>query len=460
MVAPNGLFHPLFHPNFPFAPKQFPRFYGWVILLASILGVIMSIPGQTIGVSVFTDHLLRVTDLSRLELSNAYLVGTLTSGCLLPLGGSLLDRFGARLVIVSAALGLSVTLGYFSLSDRTIDFLSQHLPPISTSTIAFGVLVLGFITLRFSGQGMLTMASYTTLGKWFDRRRGMVSGIQGVVLAGSFAMAPWVMSRGIAALGWRSAWQVMALLLILGAGVGWLLLRDNPEECGLWMDGRTPTTTAKVSATNSGEDPTAEPPTLEGYNRGQALKTLAFWAVALALASHALTLTGITFHIVDIGTEFNLTESQIVTIFLPIAGVATGVGYGMGLAADRVRLQLLFMVMLFWQGIGFWALTRFDQALFEALTVIGLGVTTGCFGTLSTVTLPRFFGRAHLGAIAGVQMMVIVMASALGPSFLAWFQQQQNSYKPALYWCAALSFILIGLMALARTPRATPSPTR
>lgn len=85
-----------FRPNFPFSPAKFPIFYGWVILVASVLGVITSIPGQTIAVSVFTDHLIAATELSRLDLANAYLMGTLTSGCLLPFGGKLQDRLGAR----------------------------------------------------------------------------------------------------------------------------------------------------------------------------------------------------------------------------------------------------------------------------------------------------------------------------------------------------------------------------
>jgi hypothetical protein len=40
----------------------------------------MSVPGQKMGVSVFADPLLAATGSSRLEPSNAYLVGTLVSG--------------------------------------------------------------------------------------------------------------------------------------------------------------------------------------------------------------------------------------------------------------------------------------------------------------------------------------------------------------------------------------------
>jgi hypothetical protein len=82
-------------PDFPFAPGNLPVFYGWIILVVTTIGILMSIPGQTAGVSVFTDHLIAATGLSRLGLSNAYLIGTLTSGLLLPFGGVFIDRLSA-----------------------------------------------------------------------------------------------------------------------------------------------------------------------------------------------------------------------------------------------------------------------------------------------------------------------------------------------------------------------------
>ena len=77
---------PRLAPSFPFAPARLPFFYGWVIVAVATLGIVMSVPGQTMGVSVFTDHLIRVTGLSRLELANTYLLGTLASSFFLPRG--------------------------------------------------------------------------------------------------------------------------------------------------------------------------------------------------------------------------------------------------------------------------------------------------------------------------------------------------------------------------------------
>jgi len=58
-----------FDPNFPFSPKRFPFFYGWVIAVFATVGTLFSIPGQTAGVSVFTDPILEATGLSRVQLS-------------------------------------------------------------------------------------------------------------------------------------------------------------------------------------------------------------------------------------------------------------------------------------------------------------------------------------------------------------------------------------------------------
>ena len=75
----------------PFAPSRFPFFYGWVIVFAATLGAIFSIPGQTMGFSVFTDLLMKELGLTRVELSLAYCLGTVASGLTLPWLGKLLD---------------------------------------------------------------------------------------------------------------------------------------------------------------------------------------------------------------------------------------------------------------------------------------------------------------------------------------------------------------------------------
>lgn len=475
-----------------------PVFYGWVILAVTTLGILMSIPGQTAGVSVFTDHLIAATGLSRLALSSAYLIGTLTSGLLLPFGGVFIDRFGARMVVVGATTWLALTLVYMSFSDRLAQWLGMRLALESSQGVAFGLLCIGFVSLRFSGQGMLTLVSRTTLGKWFDRRRGMASGMSGVFSSFGFSAAPLLLSFFIDGFGWRGAWLSLAVLVGIGMGaIGWLFYRDNPEECGLVMDGKADAaigfsvgeqTQSELSALSvgpaigssvgtpgeSGPNPNADPysdsdeaanfPAQTGsvkrrvvmtrdFTRGEALRTLAFWAVTLALASQALTITGITFHIVDIGSAMALTEKQTVAIFLPIGIISTVTGYAIGVLSDRTQLRSLFIGMMVFQSMGIAGMAHLDSGLLRGVAIVGLGISGGCFGTLSAVTMPRYFGRRHLGAISGVEMMTLVIASAIGPSLLAVFNALFGSYRWGLYFCACVPLAVIVILVPSRNPQ-------
>jgi MFS family permease len=434
----------------PFSPRQFPFFYGWVILVASTLGVVMSIPGQTVGVSAFTDHLIQATGLSRLHLSNTYLLGTVTSGLLLPWGGRMLDRYGARRVAMLASTLLAATLVYLAFSDRLGHGVTEALAIPGWFAMS-AILVVGFTLLRFSGQGMLTMVSRTMLGKWFDRRRGFAAGTSGVFVSFTFAAAPLVLSTLVRTTDWRSAWLVLAGVVGLGMGlIAWAFYRDNPEECGLRMDGE-PAPAPRSEGTSQPKRPATESESHDS-TRGQALRTGGFWAVTLALSSHGLIITGITFHIVDLGAESGLSESRAVSIFLPMAVLSTSIGYVVGIASDRMRILALLVAMMGALAVALLSVAHLGVPWLYWSSVAGLGAAGGFFGPMSTVALPRFFGRTHLGAISGVQMMCMVVSSALGPTILAASRQWFDSYEPALYACCALPAAVIVLAMAAREP--------
>jgi len=436
-----------FDPNFPFAPKRFPFFYGWVIAVFATVGTLFSIPGQTAGVSVFTDPVIEATGLSRVQLSSAYLIGTLGSGFLLPLGGRLIDRFGARLTVMLASIGLGLTLVYLSLCDYTIALLNNSLPAVNRSVIGLGVMAVGFIALRFTGQGILTLVSRNTLGKWFDRRRGLVSGMANVFISFGFSAAPLILSFWIQAFGWRGGWLALAVTVGLGMTcLGWLFYRDNPEVCGLTMDG-TPPETEENSANEQSKQTVAK---VGELNATQAIKTIEFWSVTLALSIHSLTVTGITFNLVDLGTQGGLTEQQAVSLFLPIGVLATITGFLVGVISDRVRLKWLVVTLLLLQLLGFVGIANLNLLPWRIVGVLGLGASGGFFATLTTIALPRLFGRTYLGAIGGMQMTSLVIGSAVGPSLLALFKETFGSYQSGLYVCSLMIPLALGLTLFAR----------
>ena len=77
-------------------------------------------------------------------------------------------------------------------------------------------------------------------------------------------------------------------------------------------------------------------------------------------------------------------------------------------------------------------------------------VGNGCFVPLSTVSIPHFFGRRHLGAINSTMLMCIVWGSAIGPSALAASRDLLGTYQMALLVCAAAS--ISALLPVLRAP--------
>lgn len=421
--------------DFPFAPRRFPFFYGWVIVLVSTVGTILSIPGQTMGVSVFTDSLIRDLGLSRNTLSTAYMGGTIASACLLPFAGHLFDRAGARLMIVISSLALAGTLVFLSACDGIAVFVSRELPgSISLSTASFAVLTVGFFSVRFWGQGVLTMVSRAMLGKWFDRRRGFASALSGVFVSAGFAVAPVFLLARIVARGWRGAWFELAMVCAVWTVLGWLFYRDNPEECGLEMDGGPGLASAPSDAAI----------VVRELALGDAIRTYSFWVASLGLSLFGLLATAVTFHITSIAEKVGLSSEAAVAIFVPMAVVSVVANFGCGWLSDRVRVRILFWILLGSLAVGSAALLAFGSWWGRAFVAAGFGAAAGLFTLLMTVVWPRFYGRIHLGSISGLSMALSVFGSALGPKLFAMAEARTGSYT-AGYVFGVVASVLLGV---------------
>jgi len=432
--------------DFPFAPSRWPFFYGWAIVVFATLGTLMSIPGQTIGVGIFNDFLIDDLDLTRVWISSAYMFGTIASAMTLPLAGRVFDRLGARTMVVFAALGLGATLAYLARCDAIAASLETALGAAAAGSIVpFAVLTVGFFFVRFFGQGVLTMISRAMLGKWFDRRRGLASVVSGIATTAGFSVAPKVLSALVDRLGWRDAWLALAVLLTVWALVGWLFYRDNPEECGLRMDG-APADDA------SGE--VADLPDRTGdFTAGEALRTRAFWVVNAALGLFGLVMTAVTFHLTSIGEKVGIERGDVVEVYVPMAWVSVFANLASGHAADRTRVRYLVQAELVGLAVGSVGVVFFAHAWGRWLTIAGLGVAGGLFVTLSIVVWPRFFGRAALGSINGISTAVAVFGSALGPWLFALCERRSADYDAASWACAAVAVLILTATIGLKNPR-------
>ena len=65
----------------------------------------------------------------------------------------------------------------------------------------------------------------------------------------------------------------------------------------------------------------------------------------------------------------------------------------------------------------------------------------------------NFFGRAHLGAIGGLNMSAMVIGSGLGPLLFGACKHFENSYRLILISCAIIPAVLVLLSLWADNPQ-------
>ena len=408
-------------------------FYGFVIVIIGTLGVWASVPGQTLGVSTFTDPVKDALGLTRDKFSLAYALGTIGSSLLLGIAGKWFDKYGARKVAFLAALGLAFSLALSSQSHVISTFILNVFNSKSY-LIPFVVIMFCFFLIRFTGQGVLTMASRNMIMLWFDKYRGTVNAFSSIAVSLGFSISPLFIDYLIEGNGWQKAWQILALVLLIMALVIYVFYRDSPEKMGLKPDGNLVKKNDKAKSDIDRKQ----------FTKSEALGTRAFWMYSLMLAFNAYFITGLTFNIVSVFDNVGLTKADAISIFVPMSIISVTTSFIFNAISDFIKLKNLLFTMILGGVIVSLGLALLSLPMGYYLLIIGSGLMGGLFAVLISVTWPRFFGRKNLGAISGVTMQMIVFASALGP----WLFSMSLSFFGGYSAIALAGLIGLGLIAI------------
>jgi sugar phosphate permease len=357
-------------------------------------------------------------------VSTYYAIGTLIGAAALPFVGRRIDQLGPRVVVVAVAI-------LFGLACIFMGVVSSGL-----------LLLIGFVLIRMLGQGSLGLVSTNVINQWWMRRRGMVMGISGVLAALlGIGIFPNLLNWMIPQLGWRTTYMALGLTLIFFmAPIGYLFYRSRPENYGLLPDG------AVAVAPQPGV--TQHPETAEqNWTLAEAIRTPAFWIVAAGLSTISMLATGLTFHMVSIFDDNQLSATAAAAVYVPIAMVSAAVTLGSGILVDRFPIRFLLAGSLVIQA-GTLLLAQSLSSVTMALAYgVAMGFLLGTMNTVSNVVWATYFGRRYLGSITGLTVTFVVAGSALGPMPLGFARDLLGSYDLALTLLAIIPLVL-GIITL------------
>jgi len=390
------------------------------MVVAGALAMIATMPGRTHGLGMITERLLADPSqgVSRVQYGTINFWATILGATFCFAVGPLIDRFGSRIVLtlVTALLGATV--------------LSM------TATSGAVALAIAITFTRGFGQSALSVVSLTLVGKWFRRRLSLaMAGYSALVSIGF--MAAFVAAGKFARQDWRVLW----------GGMGWILLGLSAIFL-LWVRSRP-------APSSNDRDMSSPAPDATGATLSAALRSPAFWLLALASSLYGLVSSGVSIFNESLLTGLGFTREDYYRInsWTPFVGLAANVATGA--LASRISLQRLTAVALFLLAGSLHALpwVRSYSAIcgYAAVMAAAGGMVTVLFFT----AWGKFYGQRNLGRIQGAAQMLTVLASGLGPALMAREHARSGSYLPILLVFGSISAAMALAALFVPTPRYT-----
>jgi MFS family permease len=389
----------------PVPPRARTSFSGWRVVALSAVALGMTGPGQTAGVSVFVDPMMGALELTRSQVSTAYLIGTLTGAVAMPRVGRLIDDRGAR-------IAMGIVGGVFGVVLAAM-----------AGVVGLVTLVLGFTGIRAFGQGGLSLVATTAVAPWFARRRGLAIGVTAAVGSALLSLVPILSAYVIDQIGWRRAWLTLAVLvwaIVLPIALRGLI--DRPGDVGQQVDG-------DPLPSDGAPRPTLD---LAELTRAAALREPMFWAVAAAVAATGMIGTGLAFHQIDLLGEQGLSPVQAAANFLPQTGAALTATLLVGSMVDRFAPRWVLAASMALLATAMIAVPFVSPGVTAALYGMAVGAAGSSVRALEAAAFPKLFGIRHLGSIRGVVTAISVASTAFGPLALSLGRDLTGSYVQVL----------------------------
>jgi MFS family permease len=401
-------------------------YYGWrmigLVFALRILGGGL----HNYGFTVFFLPVTQDLGLTRASTSLAFSLARAQGSFLSPVVGHLVDRYGPRPMMISAALLAGI--GY-------IAFSWVH------SYTTFLIVYLGIISISFTAG--FVHAPTIVANNWFIRLRARAMTVVSAAVPVGGAIITPLLAIAVSRWGWRwAAFMSGTLFLVVGLPLCFGVKR-SPESVGMKPDGEPLRHT---------ENPDAEEPQTQIRNEPetttrQAMRTHIFWMLVVSMMARSAAFTTVTTHFIPMMVWKGLSETEASVLLAGFAIFNLPLHFVLGWIGDFVNkpkltaicmlLGVVSLLPMLWTNAA-WALWFFT-ALYCVLDA-SIPVYWASVGD--------FFGRKSFGTIRGTMNLFYTWGSILGPVTAGAVYDKTHSYATVL---TGLAVILVIAAAFAAT---------
>ncbi|OCC25542.1 MFS transporter [Croceicoccus estronivorus] len=369
--------------NQPDAPRKF--YYGWIIVGVCLFGI--STGPAAFGLAsmgLFSESLHQTFGWSRTEISAAVSIMMLSTALAMPLAGRMVDRWGARRVLIPSIVLLALCLLAMPMVTQYWQFIAVYL---GMGTIAVGTNSVPYMRI---------------IASWFDRRRGLAIGIAGSGTGLGFAYVPLLTEALVSRGGWQTGYiGLAAVLLLVTLPLTIFVLRESPRDIGLSIDGGAATE-------EQVEDHT-------GLSPREALRSRNFWVLASIFVGLAFVLYGLIPHLVPMLTDNGLSSGTAALIASVFGLAAFGGRLLIGFLIDKYDARRIALLFFSLSAVGLVILATPAPPGVLVLVAVLLGGSLGAEVDMLAYLASRYFGLRCFAQIFSLLFSAVLVAMGLGP---------------------------------------------
>jgi len=402
-----------------------PIFYGWIVVAAAGLGLFFGgAPIVVYSFGVFLKPLAQEFSVGRGAISLAFTIHNFIGAGGAPFAGRLVDRFGAKRVILP---GLAL-LGLILVSALMI---GSHLWQLYLFYVVLAPVTLATTPIPYSA----------VISRWFDRRRGLALGLIMFGMGVAAVVMPPTVQRLIAQFGWRVAFAAVGCaILVIPIAVVAMFLKEDPKQMGLLPDGEE----RRANDVSGAQDQI-------GLGWPQVYRTRTFWMMVSAFALAGGSMHACILHMPALLSDRGLTAENA-ALGSSVVGIAV-------IAGRLLSGYLLDRMFAPWVAVGIFGMSAIGLALLwaggggaialTAAFLVGLGM--GAEVDIIAFLVSRYFGLRAFGATFGFAFGSFVLAGGLGGMLMGAGFDLTKSYELPL-----AAFLAITVLAVVLFTRLGP----
>jgi predicted MFS family arabinose efflux permease len=335
--------------------------------------------GQSFFLGLFNAPIRNELGITHGQFGNIYATATIFSSLLLIWVGKKIDEY---------------QIIYYSFFVIILLFLSSLFFSFINS-IYF--LALGIFLMRFSGQGLMSHTSTTTISRFFERSRGKALSTIWFGLSSAEFILPVLVTYLFMIYSWRFVWQGIAILIILF--LPFVVLNTIKK---IKLDSRekdlNPTKSFKIKS----------------WRRRDVIKDYRFYIISLNMLAMPWIATGVFVY------QSFITDSKMWNIYtIPKAFMVYSIAsiitlFFSGFLVDKFTSRKLIPTMNIPLLLAMFVLFYYQSEI-SAFIFLGLvGISNGLANVLGSSTWAEIYGVKFIGSIKALTTAFMVFSTAFG----------------------------------------------